>query len=437
MHRAPHFSVCLRRLRSSLSVAALAYALSGCDQADRDIDPALQVSPVDGTISGSVAESRLGISIRDSSGVAVVEYDVFPSQGQVWTVDQVPQLSLGAGDELGIDAFGNVIGVTVIGDGQTVIADRASGELKSFESSGRHRWTSGGSGEGPGEFRNLTGVLSFGADSIIAWDSGSSRVSVFDVLGNYVRTIVLAGSVEIPLGIAGSSFINYPLGTLGDLRIVATPGPTPVLMTVVSERPQMLVSIHDATGELISQLGTFPWIERRMMDGGVRQVLLAPKTEVAVRGNRIAVGVQDSFEVLQYDQDGALKMVVRIGKEPVRFDEAMREKYIEHSIGLITVQEMVPWAVRNFESQPFTETLPAFDRILLDSFNYLWVQEYLPSFETQEPTWWVFNPEGEYVAATTFPSGFEPQRIDGSTVLGIRTDELGVEYVEARGIQRR
>ena len=51
-------------------------------------------------------------------------------------------------------------------------------------------------------------------------------------------------------------------------------------------------------------------------------------------------------------------------------------------------------------------------------------------------TWTVLDGDGEVVAKAAVPRGFRLMDIRGDRVVGVSRDELGVEYVEVRALQR-
>ena len=51
--------------------------------------------------------------------------------------------------------FGNITGAVRLEDGSVVVADEQSHEVRKYDAGGRHLWTSGREGEGPGEYKGL------------------------------------------------------------------------------------------------------------------------------------------------------------------------------------------------------------------------------------------------------------------------------------------
>jgi hypothetical protein len=140
---------------------------------------------------------------------------------------------------------------------------------------------------------------------------------------------------------------------------------------------------------------------------------MSPSTAVWVVGERLAIGVQDHLDIHLYDETGSLELIIRSSAPRRRADAAL------YSGG-----------------EPVSEFLPAHEAIRLSEDGQLWVQEYVPPYEQQVARWWVFDARGMLIARATVPSGFVPHHIDSRNVLGVRTDELGVSYVERYAITR-
>ena len=81
-------------------------------------------------------------------------------------------------------------------DGRIIVGNTGSQEVRVFDARGRHLWTAGGSGRGPGEFRWLSRVYRLPADSIMALDMAGNRLSVFDGNGEFARLFDVDRSVD-------------------------------------------------------------------------------------------------------------------------------------------------------------------------------------------------------------------------------------------------
>jgi len=104
-----------------------------------------------------------------------------------WTLTQRLQIGVIEGDKA--YEFDNVVGALVLANGEVVVADGRSNELRFFDARGQHRRTAGRGGGGPGEFRFLNRLYPYGSDSLLVADFAKPGVVVLDLAGNYARMI--------------------------------------------------------------------------------------------------------------------------------------------------------------------------------------------------------------------------------------------------------
>ncbi len=82
-------------------------------------------------------------------------------------------------------------------DGSVAVLDRSQ-TIRVFDGQGALRWTAGGEGEGPGEFRWAQMVTEIPGDSLLVWDAASGRLTVFTLDSLLVRdagTFTLRGEI--------------------------------------------------------------------------------------------------------------------------------------------------------------------------------------------------------------------------------------------------
>lgn len=117
------------------------------------------------SLLGVVACSDTGIPqlpngvVGDSAGVRIVANSVpLWGLGDSWLVTSEPLLSLGVVDTTPlVQQFHHIEGVTRLGDGTIVVLNTGSGQLRAFDSTGKHLWSAGGLGFGPGEMNDHRG----------------------------------------------------------------------------------------------------------------------------------------------------------------------------------------------------------------------------------------------------------------------------------------
>ena len=164
-------------------------------------------------------ESTPDFETPDTAGVPIVENARPPADSRLdWRMGEQPALSIGEID--GPDPYLlDISDVIRMPDGRIIVADRASGELRAFDTLGVHLATWGGSGEGPGEFINLISVDPWPGDSLVARWSQGNRLTVFDSQGNYGRVFRHAGPGPhlCRHSAAGGSDPRFAIGSLRDV----------------------------------------------------------------------------------------------------------------------------------------------------------------------------------------------------------------------------
>lgn len=115
---------------------------------------------------------------------------LWAEQGNAWQLDESERVIIG--DVAGADeyVFGQISGLVVDGVGQIYVADTQANEIRVFSSEGAFLRRLGREGEGPGEFRNISG-LALAPDGLAALDGSVGRVTVFSEAGEVERTFRL------------------------------------------------------------------------------------------------------------------------------------------------------------------------------------------------------------------------------------------------------
>lgn len=370
--------------------------------------------------TGESAGGPPELQFRDSAGIRIVEYSSIPRNLESWTVSPEPHLSIGSIEGEGPDVFGRVQSVVQRADGVIVVADGLSLQLKAFEPSGRHLWTAGSKGEGPGEFRSLSRISLLAGDSVIAIDQAGRRGVVFGPDGTFARGWRLASPPE---GYAGL----WALGATERGDVVAFAASVQAPPPEGKYRLPFLLLYYDQAGALRATAGQLPSGDYALIAGPSQTYTsmalpLGRRTETSVRGEDIAITTQDRFEVLRYDSDGTLRQILRVLREPLGVDAAVRNRLEESEVQRI--EGMLP------------ETLPAVGRIHMDAEGRLWVEEYVPPYEERQPVWWVFDKDGRAIAKASVPFDSSVQQIDSDHLLVVAVDSFGVSYVQGHRIMR-
>ncbi len=310
--------------------------------------------------------------------------------------------------------------------GGVIIADAGAQSLVFFDSTGAFVRTAGRAGEGPGEFRALSGIWAH-ANTILAYDRDLRRLSRFTLSGEYISAEIVTAPDDAPsaspvgvfddgcLLLMETSRSGPPaaLGVQGDtVRLfeqcgsVSTPLPAP---------PTVLVETYiDAPGKGRYTYMTMPFAR----GGGVKVV-----------GERIAMFSALSTDLVFIDRQGVKRDTVQVTRGVTR--------------RAVTPEQIA--AVRELDVGDSPEPDPLFDRVPLpDSLPYfgwgpmprpvlramsngeIWLLEY--GGLEPGPAFWTVVGVGDKIHRVALPSRGE--------VLDARDGRALVRDTDADGVER-
>jgi hypothetical protein len=368
--------------------------------------------------------------VTDSAGIQIVL-----SPGPVWGSAEGWELSdapiVQIGEREGDEAYQFVALWDAVRtpNGRYVAADDAAKELRVFDSLGQHLRTIGGDGEGPGEFRAVWMVGAYRGDSIYAFDYGLMRTSIFAADGTFGRAVrnPVPGNYWMTGVLEDGSFL---LQNPGEGRPQGPPGLKWDTAAVVVVSPD---------GDRVDTLGSFPNRQILLESNGLQAMY---HFQDAAKGNAWAegffFGTSDHDEVRFYNRRGELERIIRRGREAQPVTEEMKEEYRIGFLDYMAREQGVEAASRAapmLDVAVYAEELPFFGEVLLDSDGYLWVQDYSTPFFLN-PNWSVFHPSGQWLGEVQMPSGLRVTDIGKDYVLGVRMDEVGVQYLQVFGLDR-
>jgi hypothetical protein len=336
--------------------------------------------------------------------------------GREWTVGAQPTVQIGS--ETREYQFAGIQGAVRLSGGQIAVADAGSNQVRIYDSQGRFISATGRAGGGPGEFRMIAKMVPGSGDSLVVFDPGASRVSVLGPSGTLGRTIMptaaslgaeLAGVLE-----NGSMVFGVP-GVLPPRDGLSRDS-----MTYVLVRP-------DGTGA--DTLTVAPGGQRfqRVAGGSVTRMTnpFGPRAAAAARGNRIALGATDSYEIREFGSDGAATRLLRRKVEAAPFTDADFRQ----------VADQLPQMASALAEIPRPDHNPVFAALLIDREHNLWIEDF-PAPGAPSVAWTVFDRKGAMLGQVTLPAAFRPTDIGGDYVLGVWADELGVERVRMYPLQK-
>ena len=380
--------------------------------------------------------------VRDSLGITIVE-NIEPAWGgsSQWQLSGAPIVEIGgaAGGDPNYQ-FSGVIGSVRLDDGTIVVANDGTKELRWYDASGSWRHTAGGAAAGPAEFVRIEWLGRFGPASVIAYDRGNLRFSIFDGDGTLLQSTGLVVTFQTPPGSVQGVFGDSTLLVVRGVRYWADAlmrsGDSPEGLV----RGPSTVSRYTSTGEYINGLGTFAGSEQIFQTGRTRIVRLRARpfgrdAVFAAAGDRLYVGTQDDFEIRVRHYTDSLTTIIRAERGKVPVSQADVDRYV--SARMAGVHE-VQRADREAELRalPYPDTMPAFADILVDTEGNLWVADFRP-FGTELPFWTVFDATHRMLGTVATPSGLTVLQVGSDFVLGVARDDSGTETVQVYALNKQ
>lgn len=355
-----------------------------------------------------------------------------PGHGQ--TPRAAQDLSIGRIDGPEEYTFARVADVAVGADGTIWILDRGDALIKAYDPSGRFLNSVGGSGSGPGEFREPSEIAVHG-DTLAVYDPRQRRLTLFRSDGDLLETAPVQAGGWFTGGFEALGDGSFLLGIVAGYGLPPDPerdgkawllrigSDGRVLDTLlVTKGPDQLLERTAET--LISASAPF---QRR------------PVWAVATDGT-IAFGRGESYEIGLYrypagpPAPGARATAVGTLRRESPNRRATRrdvQAYREKLLGADGLDENVRRAYRRLlADHDFPDTWPAFRQLRFDDRGRLWVEREWPSSELGHSLWEVFAPDGKLVGSLVVEGDVRVRAIDGSRLYGIEDDEFGVQYVK-------
>ena len=374
------------------------------------------------------ATDSLAFQVRDSAGVTIYENSGGEwTEATAWRLSNEPTLTIGIFDGPEEYLLFQARGARRLSNGNIVIANGGTHELRFYDPDGTHVRSVGREGDGPGEFRTMREPWPLGSDSIAIWDSRSARLSVFDVDGEFGRSFQLD---PIPDALRPS-----PLGILADNSLV-------VSATIRSEGPRryglwrdsVLYARYSLEGAHLATLIRRQGQEYFTQDlGGGRYgstgLFYGLNPTTTVFGDQWYYGPSERWEIEVYSAGGALRHLFR-RDEPNR--PVTQELGGEDRESVSDSGDAPPATLGSFtiNMPPIPETMPAYKSFMVSDDGSLWVENYTHIVSSEQPSWAVFRDDGRYLGVVETPMGAQVTHIADDFVLVIWEDELEVQQVQ-------
>jgi hypothetical protein len=270
-------------------------------------------------------------------------------------------------------------------------------------------------------------------DSLVVADLELARLSIFNARGQYVKEIRWGNGIHSPASAIVGVFDDGSFLARGFTRLGYPP---PHGLRRHTEDLYHL----GRDGTLADTIGAFPGNEIYYLptEFGFRANpgLFAQTLLLGTGKERLYVGTSDSYQFGVYSSSGRPLMLVRMSVLPARVSAADVAAEKQARLEDQATSDQRASLERMLTEMPVPEFMPAYDRILVDEEANVWIRAYQPAWKTDAALWTVFDSEGRIVAEVGMPRGLEPQQIGHDYVLGVATDELGVERLQLYALER-
>lgn len=380
-----------------------------------------------GCIAGvdSAPGSAQDAGVRDSAGVEIITASVSDRiHGRLSTL---PVLSIGVVEGPEALMFSNVKSAAWNADGNPVIADLGSGQIRTFSSAGELLQAVGRRGEGPGEFLALSGAWPQVDGGVVAMDERLRRITEFGPSGDVVRVSRMEGVADAgmlrPGGPSGTRSLFSSITTFSGVR----------LSDGATVRPPVLFVRHRLDGTMLDTIAQLPGFASTVTEVNgnpqVRFVPLASGPTATATGDGVAITGGDLYEVRFFDAGGSLSRIIRLGESPPALADHHMDAWLNAIAG-----ENADAATRRriraeYEGVSLPATLPAYTELVVADRGDLWARRYsLPGAATVR--WDVFGADGGYEGRVEIQATLRVVAVADGQLLGIDRDALGVERVQ-------
>lgn len=251
------------------------------------------------------AVAALTCDITDVTAQTIVESDS-PREADLVLADE-PLVRVGLLDGPDEYLFGNITGAVRLEDGSVVVADESIFEIRMFDARGRHVWTSGRRGEGPGEYKGIRLMRGCPGATVTVFDWSQDRITRLGPDGSVIDTRVLATAAVNPYNDPTCApngdlvFDEWPKSEWDDVETVP-----------LGEfyRWKVDLSLERDDGVLALARG-IPGAERFNYGGGSGPRTWGKDMAFTVTATGVWYGSADDYELEHVDWDGRVTRIAR------------------------------------------------------------------------------------------------------------------------------
>ena len=365
----------------------------------------------------------------DSAGVRIVTNLGSRVLDSACSVSSAPRLEVGSVDGPEATRLFSVSDAVRLPGGGIAVADGGSQEIRVFSADGRHIASFGGKGDGPGEFQRITTLALTPNETLVAYDRDRLRVSEFSMDGELVGATAVGlpeinGEPTVPTGLVptrGGRLVGRGGVDLSGGRGMGLTQDTATWIRIdpTSGQTEVIVRVPGAWSVQFEIRG----------NGGFRTAPLTARPSWDALADDLAVTSGETFEIRLADVAEGLREVWRRTEPRRAVTPDVIQAWEEDLQRVMEIPDSERAFMQEFfDAMPYPDSLPAYSELRVDPDGYVWAER----FKAFEPSghWDVYSDEGGFLGTLTLPAALRVVEIGRDFVLGVRRDELGVEYVQ-------
>lgn len=354
----------------------------------------------------AVGDDEGGVMVSDSAGVTLVgnpgplDTDLLevsgmdatvPASPRLWRLDGPPILRLGSEVDRAPDFFGRINSAHLDARGDLWVVDATTSELAVFAvPSGEHLFTTGGRGDGPGEFQ-LPFPIGFDEDSAWIWDPNPGRLTVLTLEGELRETRRVGQDLELVPRLlhrrADGTFLAQLPRTMA--------GPVTDGMTVQDTlRIWSFESEPDNPVLLAEREGVTWYFDGRMQVA----VPFAQGSRFGAFGARIVLTDPQGAAAFDMVDDGRLTHRVRVGGDRTPVTSHAIERELDSPVRSQAVREVVR---ANLSELALPDFVPTWEWVRIGRSGHIFLLRY--GGLTSDEVWDVFDADGVHLGALELP----------------------------------
>lgn len=323
--------------------------------------------------------------------------------------------------------FGAFISFTVDDEGHIYVLDWSERAVRKFDRQGKHLFTFGGPGQGPGEFSSPEAIRYLPNGQIMVFEGESQRYSCFTNEGKLSRT----GRFQ--------KLMFSPYFGLTNGHIISTN------VLYESDKAVSTLGIYDEKGSLISALSRTekktdpPWpregdlnARARRLAEAISRVAFRPSHLLAVDSREdIYFAYSDKYEIKIFNVDGQLKKIIRTELPLLPLREKDRRAFLDFRLP----EDISTWGTMDEtfrkkikERINFPETMPAFLSLIPMDSDYLMVVR--SGCYGQNALIDIFDPSARFIIEKELPFCINEGICRGQRLYTIDIDQHGNRSVK-------